>query len=146
MTCTSRDAAPTMRWVGQTTESGQALISLPRCPPPSPLPPKVEVGWGLPVIRRMTAKASRSLSMGTPNEDIESFLDSSETIDTRRMDVAILFAECMLRELQASVVEWEQTLVALEDLRRRDRMGISIDSHEFNMNTRASRHRRHTSG
>lgn len=59
--------------------------------------------------------------MGTPNEDIAAFLDSTGTIEAQRLDVAILYAECMLRELQVSVVEWEQTLITLEDIRQRAR-------------------------
>jgi len=39
--------------------------------------------------------------------------------------VAILFAQAMLRELDASVSEWETTLDALQDARRR---GFAVDS------------------
>ena len=37
--------------------------------------------------------------MATPGQDIETFLERHETAQGRRLDVAIQFAESMLREL-----------------------------------------------
>jgi hypothetical protein len=63
--------------------------------------------------------------MATPTEDIEAFLKPAGSCQTRRIELAIFFAEAMLRELHASVSEWETTLDALQDARRR---GFAVDS------------------
>ena len=56
--------------------------------------------------------------MATPGDDIDAFLESSGTADPQRLDVAIVFARSMFRELRASAAEWEATAAALEDVRR----------------------------
>jgi hypothetical protein len=56
--------------------------------------------------------------MATPSEDIETFLEDNETLESHRLEVALLFAQGMVRELQACVREWEATVNALDDVRR----------------------------
>jgi hypothetical protein len=61
--------------------------------------------------------------MATAYEEIEAFLEGTcaGVTHARRMEVAVLFAECMLKELRASVIEWEQTTRALQAAKCRDR-------------------------
>ena len=54
--------------------------------------------------------------MTTPDEEIKAYLEHSETTEPRRLGVAIVFAECMLQELRASVAAWQATAAALHDL------------------------------
>jgi hypothetical protein len=55
--------------------------------------------------------------MATPSENIEVFLEVNATAEGRRLEVAILFAESMLRELGLAVAEWEQTARRLQRLK-----------------------------
>ena len=59
--------------------------------------------------------------MATPGEDIDAFLEHSGTPCSRRLDVAIVFARSMLRELRRSAAEWDATVAALEGIRREPR-------------------------
>ncbi len=61
--------------------------------------------------------------MSTPSEDIKEFLESVGTSESQRLEVGILFAESMLQELRATVLEWERTSTALQDVKRRSRSG-----------------------
>ena len=56
--------------------------------------------------------------MTTPGQDIETFLERHETAQGRRLEVAIQFADSMLRELCAAVAEWEETAARLRRLKR----------------------------
>jgi hypothetical protein len=56
--------------------------------------------------------------MATATENIEMFLQGKVMADGRRLEVAILFAESMLRELGVAVSEWEQAAVRLQRLTR----------------------------
>jgi len=56
--------------------------------------------------------------MAIPSENIEVFLDRNAIAEGRRLEVAILFAESMLRELGLAVAEWEQTARKLQRLKR----------------------------
>jgi uncharacterized coiled-coil protein SlyX len=56
--------------------------------------------------------------MATPSENIEIFLERNAIAEGRRLEVAIVFAESMLRELGVAVVEWEQTARKLQRLKQ----------------------------
>jgi hypothetical protein len=56
------------------------------------------------------------MAMPTAQDEIELFLLANSTAEVRRLDVAIVYAESMLHELEAAVLEWE---VAAAGLRRR---------------------------
>jgi hypothetical protein len=56
--------------------------------------------------------------MTTPAEDIGTFLQRRGTAQGRRLEVAILFADSMLRELGVAVAEWEDTAARLRRLKR----------------------------
>jgi hypothetical protein len=56
--------------------------------------------------------------MPTPRDEIERFLHQHRASDGRKLDVAIVFAESMLRELGAAVAEWEKAAVRLRRLKR----------------------------
>jgi hypothetical protein len=49
--------------------------------------------------------APRRVVMAIPSENIEVFLDRNAIAEGRRLEVAILFAESMLRELGLAVAE-----------------------------------------
>ena len=51
--------------------------------------------------------------METPIEHIESLLHANDMSEARRLEVALLLAESMLRELGAAVAEWEETAARL---------------------------------
>ena len=61
--------------------------------------------------------------MATPSEDIREFLESVGTSESQRLEVGILFAECMLEELRATMLEWEKASIALQDVKRRNCRG-----------------------
>ncbi len=52
--------------------------------------------------------------MPTANDEIRAFLNSSGTDDSRKLDVARLFARSMLRELRSAGAEWEATAATLD--------------------------------
>ena len=56
--------------------------------------------------------------MTTPGQEIDAYLDSSGTAEPERLNVAILFARSMLRELRDSAAVWERTACALEEIRQ----------------------------
>jgi len=56
--------------------------------------------------------------MTTPGQEIDAYLDSSGTADPQRLDVAILFARSMLRELRDSAADWERTATALQEIKQ----------------------------
>lgn len=56
--------------------------------------------------------------MTTPGQEIDAYLDSSGTAGPQRLDVAILFARSMLRELRASAADWERTATALQEIKQ----------------------------
>ena len=66
--------------------------------------------------------------MATPSEDIEAFLNGSEVPQARRPGVAAAFARSMLRELRASVAEWEAAAAALGTATRSDTAGGLVRS------------------
>ncbi|MDB5296709.1 MAG: hypothetical protein JWO31_2692 [Phycisphaerales bacterium] len=51
--------------------------------------------------------------MPTARDEIELFLLENSTGEFRRLDVAIVYAESMLQELEAAVLEWEQAAAGL---------------------------------
>jgi hypothetical protein len=51
--------------------------------------------------------------MAAPLEEVIAFVRTSSIKGERKLDVAIVFAESMLRELQATVDEWDRTARAL---------------------------------
>jgi hypothetical protein len=59
--------------------------------------------------------------MTTPGQEIDAYLDSTRTAEPQRLDVAILFARSMLRELRESTADWERTASALEEIKERQR-------------------------
>jgi hypothetical protein len=52
--------------------------------------------------------------MATPDEEIRAFLSGGDSDDSRRLDVAALFARSMLKELRTAVAEWEATAATIE--------------------------------
>ena len=56
--------------------------------------------------------------MTTPGQEIDAYLDSSGTAEPQRLDVAILFARSMLRELRDSAADWERTATALQEIKQ----------------------------
>jgi len=56
--------------------------------------------------------------MTTPGQDIDAYLETSGTAEPQRLDVAIEFACSMLRELRDSAAAWEQTAVALQEIKQ----------------------------
>jgi hypothetical protein len=56
--------------------------------------------------------------MTTPGQEIDAYLESSGTAEPQRLDVAILFARSMLRELRVSAADWERTADALQELKQ----------------------------
>jgi len=56
--------------------------------------------------------------MTTPGQEIDAYLDSSGTAEPERLDVAILFARSMLRELRDSAADWERTATALQEIKQ----------------------------
>jgi hypothetical protein len=62
--------------------------------------------------------------MPTPQQEIKAFLSGGDADDSRRLDVATLFAQSMLKELRTAVAEWEATAATIErahaSRRRRD--------------------------
>ena len=72
--------------------------------------------------------------MPTPNEEMKAFLSGGGADDSRRLDVATLFARSMLRELRAAVAQWEATSATLDEahaLRQRRRMAGLSDAPPF---------------
>jgi hypothetical protein len=67
---------------------------------------------------RLQFVAAGEFVMAIPNENIEVFLEGNALAEGRRLEVAILFAESMLRELGLAVAEWEQTAQRLRRLKR----------------------------
>ena len=55
--------------------------------------------------------------METPIENFENFLHGNDMSEARRLEVALLLAESMLRELGAAVAEWEETAARLRRLK-----------------------------
>jgi hypothetical protein len=55
--------------------------------------------------------------MPTPAQEMKAFLSGEGPDDSRRLDVATLFARSMLRELRAAVAEWEATAATIEEAR-----------------------------
>lgn len=56
--------------------------------------------------------------MTTPRQEIDAYLETSGTAEPQRLDVAILFARSMLRELRDSAADWERTADALQELKQ----------------------------
>jgi hypothetical protein len=56
--------------------------------------------------------------MTTPGQDIDAYLEDSGTAAPKRLDVAILFARSMLRELRDSAADWERTATALQEIKQ----------------------------
>ena len=56
--------------------------------------------------------------MATPGQEIDAYLDSRGTAEPERLDVAILFARSMFRELRDSAADWERTATALEEIKQ----------------------------
>ena len=56
--------------------------------------------------------------MTTPGQEIDAYLDSSGTAEPQRLDVAILFARSMLRELRDGAADWERTATALQEIKQ----------------------------
>jgi hypothetical protein len=56
--------------------------------------------------------------MTTPGQEIDAYLDSTETAEPQRLDVAIVFARSMLRELRDSAADWERTANNLQKIKR----------------------------
>jgi hypothetical protein len=63
--------------------------------------------------------------MTTPDQEIESYLDSSGTAGPKRLDVAIVFARSMLRELRDSAADWERTATALQKIKQRQQTDVA---------------------
>ncbi len=55
--------------------------------------------------------------METPIENVEILLHGNDMSEARRLEVALLLAESMLRELGAAVAEWEETAARLRRLK-----------------------------
>lgn len=53
----------------------------------------------------------------TPDDDIETFLKGHAATRSRRLDVAILYADSMMRELRVAVAQWEETARRLRRLK-----------------------------
>jgi hypothetical protein len=71
--------------------------------------------------------------MTTPDEEIKAFLSGSDGDDSRRLDVATLFAQSMVHELRSAAAQWEATAATLEEahaLRQRRHAGDSCDSYD----------------
>jgi hypothetical protein len=66
---------------------------------------------------RLQFVAAGEFAMATPSENIEVFLEGNALAEGRRLEVAILFAESMLRELGLAIAEWEQTAQRLRRLK-----------------------------
>jgi hypothetical protein len=56
--------------------------------------------------------------MPTARESIEAYLLHKEVAEGRRLAVALLFAESMLRELGVAVAEWQEEASTLHRLKR----------------------------
>jgi hypothetical protein len=56
--------------------------------------------------------------MTSARESIEIYLRHKEVAEDRRLAVAILFAESLVRELGASVAEWQEAASRLRRLKR----------------------------
>jgi hypothetical protein len=56
--------------------------------------------------------------MDTPRESIELYLCRHKVAEGHRLPTAIVFAESMLRELAAAVMEWEEVAVELQRVKR----------------------------
>ena len=56
--------------------------------------------------------------MNTPGQDIDAYLEHSGTAEPQRLDVAIVFARSMLRELRDSAADWERTATALQEIKQ----------------------------
>ena len=65
--------------------------------------------------------------MAAPLEEVVAFVRTSSIGGGRALDVAIVFAESMLRELQATLDEWERTARALRD-ERDVRKGLPLET------------------
>ena len=55
--------------------------------------------------------------MPTPYEEIQAFLADEQTTDDKKLDVGLLYAESMLRELGLVVTEWQATIHGLRQAR-----------------------------
>ena len=64
--------------------------------------------------------------MTTPADDIEAFLKNHAATQGRRLEVAIVYADSMLRELRVAVAQWEETTRSLR------RMKGEATSYRFN--------------
>ena len=63
--------------------------------------------------------------MGTPRENIELYLRRHNIGEGRRLPAAILFADSMLRELGAAVLEWQDMAETLQRVKREMRLPSS---------------------
>lgn len=63
--------------------------------------------------------------MTTPGQDIDAYLETSGTAEPQRLDVAIVFARSMLRELRDSAADWERTAIALQEIKQQQQTDVA---------------------
>ena len=63
--------------------------------------------------------------MLTPNQTITTFLCGNDMTSSKDLEVAIVFAESMIRELTFALREWEAEMRELEDFKRRQTVSVN---------------------
>ncbi len=61
----------------------------------------------------MLVRANLQSSMSTPAEEIQAFLANKQTAEFKKLDVSLIYAESMLRELGLIVTAWQSTIDGL---------------------------------
>ena len=56
--------------------------------------------------------------MPVPTDDVSLFLENTNDIEGRDLEVAIVYAESMVEALKTSGEEWEEAVVRLKHLKR----------------------------
>jgi hypothetical protein len=56
--------------------------------------------------------------MPTPDEEIRAFLVDEQTAEVKKLDVSLIYAESMLRELGSIMTEWQATIDGLRQAKK----------------------------
>jgi len=56
--------------------------------------------------------------MPTPDEEIRAFLADQQTAEARKLDVSLVYAQSMLRELGLIETEWQATIRGLQQAKQ----------------------------
>jgi hypothetical protein len=61
----------------------------------------------------MVVRADLQSRMPTPDEEIRAFLPDEQIAEVKKLDMSLIYAESMLRELGLIVTEWQAAIYGL---------------------------------